>query len=184
MDGSPRSTDEIMENQTSFDLSSAIQTWRQNLEQSEAFSPADLDELEAHLHDAMPALLASGLSSEESFLIAARRIGPRQSLVSEFGKIRTGQAWLNRPWQAGVRFAMVFMILALVGVGIAIETARQRSTSDLPVAPVWSVFPGMFGVLLVVTLIFGGIGYVVLRVVSRSGSERLANIHTWPQKRQ
>lgn len=91
-----------MENQTSFDLSSAIQKWRRNLAQSAAFRSADLDELEAHLRDAIPALQAAGLSSEESFLIASRRIGARHTLESEFGKINAGHAWLNRSWLAGL----------------------------------------------------------------------------------
>ena len=97
MDDSPRSPDETMENQTSFDLSRAIQVWRRNLAQSAAFRSTDLDELEAHLRDAIPALEAAGLSSEESFLIASRRIGTRHTLESEFGKINPGRAWLNRP---------------------------------------------------------------------------------------
>jgi signal peptidase I len=102
VDGSSRNPDENMENQTSFDLSGAIQKWRRNLAQSAAFRSADLDELEAHLRDAIPALEAAGLSSEESFLIASRRIGTRQALESEFGKINSRRAWLNRPWLAGL----------------------------------------------------------------------------------
>ena len=102
MDGSPRSPDETMENQTSFDLSGAIQEWRRNLAQSASFLSADLDELEGHLRDAISALQATGLSSEESLLIASKRIGTRQALESEFVKIHAGQAWLNRPWLAGL----------------------------------------------------------------------------------
>lgn len=102
MDDSPRNPDENMEDQTSFDLNDAIQKWRRNLAQSAAFRSADLDELEAHLRDAIPALEAAGLSAEESFLIASRRIGTRHTLETEFAKINTGRAWLNRPWLAGL----------------------------------------------------------------------------------
>jgi signal peptidase I len=91
-----------MENETPFDLSGAIQRWRRNLAQSAAFDSNDLDELEAHLRDAIPALQPEGLSSEESFLIASERIGTRDVLESEFGKINARQAWLNRPWLAGL----------------------------------------------------------------------------------
>jgi signal peptidase I len=91
-----------MEEQTSFDLSGAIHEWRRNLAQSAAFRGADLDELEAHLRDTILALQAAGLSSEESFLIAARRIGTPHALESEFGKINAGHSWLNRPWLAGL----------------------------------------------------------------------------------
>ena len=102
MDGSRRSPDETMEDQTSFDLSGAIQKWRRNLAQSAVFHRADLDELEAHLRDAIQTLQAAGLSSEESILIASGRIGTRDRLELEFGKINAGHAWLNRPWLAGL----------------------------------------------------------------------------------
>jgi signal peptidase I len=91
-----------MEDQTSFDLNDAIRKWRANLAQSAAFRSTDLDELETHLRDAIPALEAAGLSPEECFLIASRRIGTRHALESEFGKINRGRAWLNRPWLAGL----------------------------------------------------------------------------------
>jgi hypothetical protein len=100
-----------MENQTSFDLSDAIQRWRQNLAQSAAFHSADLDELEGHLRDAISALQASGLSSEESFLIASRRIGTRHTLESEFGKINARHAGLTATatgWSLRARLAYRF----------------------------------------------------------------------------
>jgi len=184
VDGSPRSSDEAMENQTSFDLSSAIQKWRENLAQSTTFRAADLDELEAHLRDAVPGLQAAGLSPEEAFLIATRRIGPREALESEFRKINATRAWLNKPSLVGLRFAMVFMILSLIGVGGAIEAAKRRAISDSVIQLSWHLFSGVFGALFVVMSILGLIGYVVLRAVSRPGSERLANIDTWPQERR
>jgi len=91
-----------MEDQASFDLSGAIQKWRRDLAQSAAFHRADLDELEAHLRDAIPALQAAGLSSEEAFVVASRRIGTRHTLESEFGKINSGHSVRNRPWLAGL----------------------------------------------------------------------------------
>lgn len=56
MDGSPRSPDETMEDQTSFDLNGAIQKWRRDLEHSPTFRRSDLDELEAHLRDELSTL--------------------------------------------------------------------------------------------------------------------------------
>jgi hypothetical protein len=173
-----------MENQTSFDLNGAIEKWRRNLEESSAFRSADLDELETHLRDAVPGLQTAGLSPEEAFLIACRRIGTRSTLETEFRKVN-GRAWLNRPWQVGVRFAMAFMLLALFGVGIAIDTATRGAmpgrASHLD-APIWFALPNVFGVILLAMAIFGVIGYAALRVFTKSGSERLADIHTWPQR--
>lgn len=119
-----------MENQTSFDLSDAIQKWRRNLAQSDAFDSNNLDELEAHLRDAIPALQAAGLSSEESFLIASRRIGARDALESEFGKINARRAWLNRPIVPVLALALeVVLILVIVGLakGITEETTRRTT---------------------------------------------------------
>jgi len=172
-----------MENQTPFDLSSAIGKWRRNLAESSAFRSADLDELEAHLRDAIPGLLAGGLSSEEAFLIACRRLGTRSALESEFVKINAGRTFLNRPWVSGLRFAMVFMILTLFGVGIAIDTTTRQAISARNIEPAWFSFPGVFGVILLFMAIFGAIGYVALLLVSKSGSERLANIDTRPKER-
>ena len=172
-----------MENQTSFDLSNAIGNWRRSLAQSAAFRQADLDELETHLRDAIPSLQAAGLSTEESFLIASRRIGPPNSLESEFRKVQNGPVWINRPWRLGLHFAIAFMILSLIGVAAAIETTVRRASVDF-IQPPGLVSPAVFGVIVVVMAILGGIGYLALRLVSKSGSERLADIHAWPQDRR
>ena len=86
------------------------------------------------------------------------------------------------------RFAVVCMILALIGVGLAIETARHQAVSGFPVEqPAWGsilsrTLVGLLEAMAILTGILGGIGYVVLRAVSQSGSQRLANTHTWPQR--
>jgi hypothetical protein len=76
-----------MENPAPFDLNNAIQRWRQNLATSPAFRAENLDELEAHLRDSVSALVAKGLSGEEAWLIATRRLGSTQSVTNEFCKI-------------------------------------------------------------------------------------------------
>jgi hypothetical protein len=85
-----------MANETSFDLNLAIQHWRENLAQSPAFRSENLNELESHLRDSIAALQAKGLSAEEAFIIATRRIGPRKALESEFGKVNGTLLWLER----------------------------------------------------------------------------------------
>ena len=85
-----------MEATTAFDLSSAIQNWRSQLAQSPAFRSENLNELESHLRDSITTLLTRGLSAEEAFLIAARRIGKDNSLETEFGKVNGKSIWLER----------------------------------------------------------------------------------------
>jgi hypothetical protein len=85
-----------MENETSFDLNLAIQRWRENLSQSAAFRSENLNELVSHLRDSIATLQSSGLSEEESFLIASRRIGGDRQLEREFGKVNGRAVWLDR----------------------------------------------------------------------------------------
>jgi hypothetical protein len=66
------------------------------------------------------------------------------------------------------RFAMVFMVLALIGVGIAIDTARRQAVSGFVVEqPAWVIFSrslvGLLEAMAILGGILGGIGYVVLR---------------------
>lgn len=76
-----------MENPPQFDLNESIQRWRANLEASSAFHATDLNELEGHLRDSINVLEAKGLSLQEAFLIAARRLGSPETLSTEFGKV-------------------------------------------------------------------------------------------------
>src|ERR1017187_9086718 len=85
-----------MENQTSFDLNLAIQRWREELGQSPAFHSENLNELESHLCDSIATLQTRGLSAEEAFIIATRRIGKGGSLEMEFAKVNRRTVWLDR----------------------------------------------------------------------------------------
>jgi hypothetical protein len=85
-----------MENQTSFDLNLAIQRWREELGQSPAFRSENLDELESHLRDSTTTLQTRGLSAEEAFVVAKKRVGGGASLEAEFGKVNGTAVWLDR----------------------------------------------------------------------------------------
>lgn len=85
-----------MENPTSFDLNRAIQQWREKLGQAPALRRENLDELESHLGDLIAVLQTHGLSAEESFMVATKRIGKEDSLQAEFGKVNGGTVWLDR----------------------------------------------------------------------------------------
>ena len=85
-----------MDDSTPFDLNAAIQTWRGKLESSPALSVGNLDELESHLRDATATLAAMGLSTEEAFLIACRRMGTGAALEWEYGKVNRERVWLDR----------------------------------------------------------------------------------------
>jgi hypothetical protein len=98
-----------MENHTSFDLTTSIQRWRENLAQSPDFRADDLDELESHLQDSVRELAARGLSPEEAFAIATRRIGPGQGLAAEFARVNGNTLWIDR---------LLWMLLGAVFVAV------------------------------------------------------------------
>lgn len=85
-----------METTTSFDLNRAIQHWRENLGQSPAFRSENLNELESHLRDSVATFETRGLSAEEAFLVATRRMGASSALEPEFGKVNGQAIWLDR----------------------------------------------------------------------------------------
>ncbi len=77
-------------------MNSALERWRAGLSQSPHFRGEDLAELEGHLRDSAAALESRGLTGEEAFLVAARRLGNAASLEPEFAKINGREVWLNR----------------------------------------------------------------------------------------
>jgi hypothetical protein len=128
-DGS-RNAGKIMENQTSFDLNRAIRDWRQNLEPSPALRGQDLDELESHLRDSTATLQATGLSAEESFLVAVRRIGQPTVLETEFGKINAPHVWLDRVLWMLIGFQFWNFVWGLIST-----TARGAVLFGMNLAP-------------------------------------------------
>jgi len=85
-----------------FDVNESIAGWRNGLATNENYSTADLDELESHIREQVDALRESGLSDEESFWLAARRLGDGESLTDEFAKVNGGRVWANRLlWMMG-----------------------------------------------------------------------------------
>ena len=76
-----------------FDLEAQIRTWKSHLYAAGSISHADIDELESHLRDSIDDLTAKGISTEEAFLIAIRRLGDISIIHDEFAKISTEDIW-------------------------------------------------------------------------------------------
>jgi hypothetical protein len=84
----PRNPHQIMATTTAFELNQAIQQWRERLTTSPQFQAEEISELESHLRDSVITLQANGLSPEESFLIASRRVGTVEQIEPEFRKVK------------------------------------------------------------------------------------------------
>ena len=70
-----------------------IGEWRAFVEQGPAVDGRDAEELEAHLRDQIADLIAAGLTADEAFLIAVKRIGRLDDVSREFAREHSGRLW-------------------------------------------------------------------------------------------
>ncbi len=116
-----------MENTAKFDLNESISAWRRQLRESPALRNDDLEELEAHLRDSIARWQSAGLSPEEAFWIAKRRIGNDESLACEFGKVNSERVWLTRAlWVVGGSLTIKVFLDAASMISFLGAMAAQR----------------------------------------------------------
>ena len=83
------------------DVEKRIEQWRVDLAGSELLGRSDVRELESHLREEMEHLKAAGLSPEEAFLVARRRLGDLAALEEEFAKVGPHRRLTSRlSWMA------------------------------------------------------------------------------------
>lgn len=80
---------------TPFDLEASIAAWRSQFCSYEAISHAQVEELESHLRESIDDLNQSGLSLEESFLLARHRLGG-ESVAEEIQRSEPARLWATR----------------------------------------------------------------------------------------
>src|SRR5512139_4288726 len=74
-------------------IESQIREWRSYLQRRRTIHNIDVDELEDHLRSQISDLGAAGLSSDESFLVAIKRIGSVSEVSREFARERSSRLW-------------------------------------------------------------------------------------------
>jgi hypothetical protein len=88
-----------MENPSPFSLKQSLSEWRHDISNNPAMSESSLDELESHLQDSIETLEKAGLSEQEAFIIATRRLGPTDILQAEYAKENQATLWRhNMTW--------------------------------------------------------------------------------------
>ena len=75
------------------DLESQIAEWRAYVESAPAVNGHDVDELEDHLRHQIAELRAAGLTPDEGFLIAVKRMGAIDALSREFARENSSRLW-------------------------------------------------------------------------------------------
>jgi hypothetical protein len=74
-------------------LEQQIEAWRAHLRKSRTIAGRDAAELEDHLREQIASLRADGLSDDEAFLVAVKRLGAIDALTREFAREHSDRLW-------------------------------------------------------------------------------------------
>ena len=74
-------------------LEKQIDAWRAHLRRSRAITGPDAKELEDHIREQIASLCAGGLSQDEAFLVAVKRMGAIDALTREFAREHSDRLW-------------------------------------------------------------------------------------------
>ncbi|MGC5020654.1 permease prefix domain 1-containing protein [Micromonospora sp. DT47] len=75
------------------ELEAQFGQWRQYVQRRRELQPSDADELEDHLRGSVDELVAVGLSADEAFLVAVKRMGSLDELSREFAREHSERLW-------------------------------------------------------------------------------------------
>jgi hypothetical protein len=112
-----------------------IAEWRAYVARAPGVNGHDVDELEDHLRHQIAELNAAGLTTDESFLIAVKRLGDVDGLSREFAREHSGRLWKQlllsdevEPARASRGWVEAFVFA--VGAAVAIQVLRLAA--DFP----------------------------------------------------
>jgi hypothetical protein len=74
-------------------LDEQIDLWRGYLRRRQAIQTVDIEELEDHLREQIAVLADAGLTNDEAFLVAVKRIGDLDDLSREFAREHSDRLW-------------------------------------------------------------------------------------------
>src|SRR5919106_3149976 len=116
-------------------LESQIAEWRTYVATAPGVNGHDVDELEDHLRNQIAELSAAGLTADEAFLVAVKRMGDLDALSREFAREHSGRLWKqlilggdDEPARAssGWLTTLVFAVAAAVAIQVARLAAGFR----------------------------------------------------------
>jgi hypothetical protein len=124
-----------------------ISQWREYLRRRQAVHGPDVEELEGHLRDQLATLIDAGLSGDEAFLVAVKRMGNLDALSREFALAHSERLWkqlvitsgapdAEKPASTGRPEIIVVLCLAIAaGVAVKIPVLfgfRMSPSEELP----------------------------------------------------
>lgn len=110
-------------------LEAQIGQWRGYLRRRQAIRPMDVAELEDHLRDQVATLRGAGLSDDEAFLVAVKRMGALDAISNEFAREHSDRLWkqlvMARGDEAapadGARTEMIVVFALAIAAALAIK---------------------------------------------------------------
>ncbi|MDF7798727.1 permease prefix domain 1-containing protein [Pontiellaceae bacterium B1224] len=156
-----------------FDLANAITNWKSQLNINHTLKNEDIAELESHLVDEIDALQIKGLSSEESFLIATKRLGTNEVLAEEFGKNNLPSLWVHRITWMFLGTLMWGMATGLFGF---IHRGTLIALQHTSLSKAWII-----SICSVAMIAFvAGIGFLVRGIIHGSAlNQRISSLKRW-----
>jgi hypothetical protein len=111
-------------------LEAQLAQWRRYVQRRRELRPSDADELEDHLRASIDQLLAVGLSADEAFLVAVKRMGSLDELSREFAREHSERLWKQLVLTGGTagpvpdtrsRRALWVMVVCAAGAAASIK---------------------------------------------------------------
>lgn len=155
------------------DVNISICRWREALARGESISVERIDELQDHLTTELETIPTHGLNDDERVLLAARRIGPRHQLESEFFDADPSYVWRRR---------VVWMI---VGVFVLSELPELIMGLLTPTALLVALIPSLrvpdyivaLSMAAGIFIVWGGGLYLVTRLMQ--GKPKCRGLMGW-----
>ena len=119
-------------------VESQIAEWRAYFARAPSFNGHDVDELEDNLRHQIAELTEAGLTPDEGFLVAVKRMGDVDALSREFAREHSGRLWKqlvlagdDEPARVASGWLEAFVFAA--GAAVAIQGARLARRRELDV---------------------------------------------------
>jgi hypothetical protein len=170
-----------METTSKFDLNQAMSGWRDSFAITTSIASNDLRELETHLTDSISKLQRAGLTEEDAFVIASRRLGNPTALANEFRSIDPHTIWVTRAIWILLSIQIFklgnFLISIFGGVAqmaVAIYIRAQQGYGNEKTQMLVSTWVSLWFSTIAAWIIFPVILYILWRGISR----KRINLHT------
>ena len=121
------------------DVESQIAEWRAYVANAPAVNGQDVDELEDHLRHQIAELTEAGLTPDEGFLVAVKRMGDLDALSREFAREHSGRLWKqlvlaggDEPARASSGWLAAFAFATAAAVAVQVARLAAGFPDDVP----------------------------------------------------